>query len=373
MKLWICASLMAVPGLLAVLGLSSVSLADEPAGRPRFRDRVRNKLREKIEEEKEAAAPEDGSTQESGERPPAGTDSRSFSHGDRKRSYRLHMPPTDSTEPLPLVVVLHGAGANGRIMEGMSGFNAVADKHGFIVAYPDGVASIWRFWERLEGVGQQLESLSPEGSKNGAPRGIDDIGFLEVLIDRLVDEGLADPRRIYMTGISNGAYMTNRVVCEFGDKIAAVAPIAGTLPKGVTDKIGPPRPIPCLYMHGTADRIVGIDGVDTFTRALAKNGLSLSAVDLMTWWSTHNRCATKPVSDNLADAKQDGTKVLRHTYEVQDGGVPTLYYEITGGGHTWPGGFFQPELLLGKTCQDISASEAIWEFCSQFTLPEKKE
>jgi polyhydroxybutyrate depolymerase len=179
-----------------------------------------------------------------------------------------------------------------------------------------------------------------------------------------VAEGLVNPRRVYATGLSNGGYMSNRLACLLPDKIAAIAPVAGTTTQGLIET-RPPRPIPVLYIHGTRDRIVGFDGTDQFTRQKA----SLSAEELVTWWAQQNGCG--PVeAETVADAADDGCTVVRHLHPATgDHGAPVIFYEIKGGGHTWPDGKFQPVLVMGTVCRDFNASEVMWEFFSQFELP----
>ncbi len=286
------------------------------------------------------------------------TERRSLQVKGLDRTYRLYVPPRDKrSAPMPLIISLHGAGVNGAIHQALCGFDALADQHGFAVAYPDGVANVWRFWEAPRGREERPR-------RRAAP---DDVAFIATLIDSLVDEGLIDRRRVYVNGMSNGAFMTHRLACELGDRIAAVAAVAGTMPVVAAESCRPPRPIPCLYFHGTADSIVRIEGVDAFSRSR----LSLSAADLVAWWARYNRCSQPPLVEELPDTEEDGTRVRRHTYEPDQGGAPVVYYEIIDGGHTWPGGSFQPRFLLGATCRDVNASKLMWEFFSQYQLPER--
>lgn len=287
------------------------------------------------------------------------TKDRTIERGGRQRTYRLHVPRVYSKgNPVPLVIVLHGLGANGKITEALTGFTPLADKHGFAVVYPDGLMSMWRFWE----AGGPIAKSKVARAK---PARADDVGFIEDLIERLVSDGTVDRQRVYVTGISNGAYMTHRLACDLGDKIAAIAPVAGTMAKPMALSLKPSRVIPVAYFHGTEDKLVGVGGTDF----LSKQAFSLSADEMAAWWAKHNDCIATPVVERLADKSADGTTVLRKSFAAGKGGAPVVYYEIQGGGHTWPGGHFQPEGLLGKTTADINASEVIWEFFSKYQLP----
>jgi polyhydroxybutyrate depolymerase len=243
---------------------------------------------------------------------------------------------------------------DGEGMRVFTDFSPVADEHDFAVVYPDGLNRMWRFWERPE-LGEQVKD---------EPGYVDDVGYIAALIDVLVEEGLVNPRRVYATGLSNGGYMSNRLACLLPDKIAAIAPVAGTTTPGLMET-RPPRPVPVLYIHGTRDHIVGFDGTDQFTREKS----SLSAEELVAWWAQQNGCG--PVQEEpVADTVNDGCTVLRHVHPASgEDGAPVIFYEIKGGGHTWPDGKFQPVLVMGTVCRDFNASEVMWEFFSQFELP----
>jgi polyhydroxybutyrate depolymerase len=326
----------------------SALFAQEPP-----REGIRAKVRERVEKRIEDRKSEERRTES---RPTAGTQERSLELTGQRRTYRLHLPPRFTPErPVPLVIALHGAAGNGFIMEVLTGFDELADRHGFAVAYPDGEQAVWRFWEAA---GTKLPSRSKT----------DDIAFLTGLIDQLVREHIADSRRVYVTGISNGAYMTNRLACVAADRIAAIAPVAGTIPKHLAEEWKPSRAVPVIYWHGSEDKLVGIDGADF----ISQRSISLSADELVSWWVRHNGSTSPPRVEAVADPEDDGTRVECRTYSAGPKGAATVFYLVRGGGHTWPGRPFQPEWMLGKTSRDLNASAVIWDFfskCQRSTPP----
>jgi polyhydroxybutyrate depolymerase len=262
-----------------------------------------------------------------------------------KRTSLVHVPKKfQKGKPVPLVVALHGAASNGRQTKFMTGFSELADEKTFAVAYPDGEHRVWRYVEL--------------GKK-------EDFEFMGALMDRLVADGIADPRRIYFTGISNGAYFSNALAISMGDRIAAIAPVAGTVLELGKEKLKPKRAVPVMYFHGTEDRLVGYNGKDF----ISKTESSMSAEELASWWAKTNGCKAEPKKEKVEDAKEDGTTVEKWTYE---GGAPVIFYRIEGGGHTWPGMKPVAERLLGPVCEDIDASRLIWEFFEKQALPEEK-
>lgn len=299
----------------------------------------------------------------------AGTDARTVSHLGIERQVLLHLPGGKTPEKrLPLVIALHGAFTDHNIMEELTGLSDLAEAEGFAVAYPNanpaGKVGIWEFWTPpVENPGRG------EAGQRRVTHGRDDVGFIAALMDALVDEGIADPRRIYVTGISNGAFLANRLAIDLGDRIAAIAPVAGTGLKIGAPFAKPKRPMPVIYFHGTGDKIVGVDGSDAFS----KETNSLSADELTAWWVAQNGSAAEPVTETLPDTdKKDGCTVERLTWTEPNGKAPVIYYRILGGGHSWSGGSeSQPKEVLGNICRDMSASPVIWEFFSKHLLPEK--
>ena len=269
-----------------------------------------------------------------------GTVERTLDQAGTQRTYRLHVPPgAAANERLPLVVVLHGATSTGVAQEALSGFDAVADEKKFIAVYPDGRQRLWRL----------LGDASNPSS---------DVAFLGSLVDTLIAEGKADPRRVYVTGISNGALMSNYLAIALPGRFAAIAAVAGTLLKPTARRAATGRAMPVLYIHGTADPIVSYDGK-----------VVISAEDLVAFWVRRDGCSTEPSVEALPVKTDDGTSVERRVYKGGKDGSEVVFYKVTGGGHTWPGGRFMPEKLLGKTCHDLDASRAMWEFFSRHTLP----
>ena len=132
--------------------------------------------------------------------------------GGMDRTAWVHQPAAGTGAAPPLVVCLHGGFGQGAGMALYSGFDRVADRFGFVVAYPDGHRRSWN-----DGRGN-----TPAGRD-----GVDDVAFAAALLDQLSTRLAYDPRRVYVTGISNGAMMAQRLGCELPERIAAIAPVAG--------------------------------------------------------------------------------------------------------------------------------------------------
>jgi polyhydroxybutyrate depolymerase len=137
-------------------------------------------------------------------------DLATFEHAGLERSYTLHLPnDTAPTAPAPLVLVLHGRTGTGAGTARLTGFDERADAHGFLALYPDGVGNEWSYAHGIPGY-----------------QGPDDAEFLMALIDDIAARYPVDLDRLYVTGISNGGFMVQRLACEFPDRFAAFASVA---------------------------------------------------------------------------------------------------------------------------------------------------
>jgi len=287
---------------------------------------------------------------------PARNYTDSIQSGGLERTYLVHVPPSSSTaRPMPLLIVFHGGGGTGQGMVSLTfgGLNTLADNEEFIVVYPDGIEKQWND-------GREGDFTLAHREK------IDDVGFISALIDHLSQKHKIDSKRIYATGISNGAMMSYRLACELSNRIAAVAPVCGAMPLDLVSHCSPVRPISVLVISGTADRFVPWSGGSV----IGERGRILSVPDSVKYWVTHNQCSTTPVTTMEVDTDpQDGTRVRKEIYSQGKDGTEVILYAIEGGGHTWPGGYqYLPEATIGKTSRDIDANTIIWDFFKRHSL-----
>ena len=273
---------------------------------------------------------------------------RSMAIGDLARSYSVHVPPSyDPGKPTPVVLALHAAAMNGAAMARFCGLNETADRSGFVVVYPNGTGStpFFLYWDA--------------GGVRGRPS--DDVGYVAKLLDDLATVVHVDRRRVYATGMSNGAMMCYRLAAELSDRIAAIAPVAGTM---AIEPFRPRRPVPVLHFHGTMDGLVLFGGPD---ERIPKNLKFLSVDASIRAWAEADGCPDTPEVIEVPDLAEDGTRVLKKSYGPGRGGSEVILYIIEGGGHTWPGR--EPRLpYLGRSTRDIAANDLIWEFFQKHAL-----
>lgn len=259
--------------------------------------------------------------------PSAASGSRwvTLTQGDAARRYLLHIPPLAARSALPLVVVLHGYGSNPEQQEQLSGFSALADKTGFAVAYPLG------------------EGLKPQWHFMG--HDTKDERFIRAVVADVGAQLPIDQRRVYVTGMSNGAQMTARLACVAPDLFAAFAPVSGNYMDFSDCKTG--FTTPAMLFHGTNDRILPYSG--RFKQFSPQHWAEQRAVQ--------NGCAAKPVIIyRRAEVTAQAWRNCRNQAEV-------IFYTLAGKGHSWPASAM-PERI---TSQNLDATQAMWDFFSRYS------
>ncbi len=265
----------------------------------------------------------------------------SLKFGGRLRTANFFRPAIEGD--LPLVVALHGRFGDGAAQEKLSGLTRVATREGFAVVFPDGVQRSW---------------ADARGSSPAARQGVDDVGYLAALIEKLVAEERIDATRVFITGMSNGAMMTLTMVCRRPELFAGAAAVTGLLPLPV-DGCRPSRPPSVAIVVGDKDPLVPFDG-----GAVSKDrGEVASAQATLNHFKGLLGCDGADATVDLPDTAQDGTTTQRYDATGCPEGRDARLYVVRGGGHTWPGGFqYLAERVIGKTSRDFNASDEIWAF-----------
>ena len=255
----------------------------------------------------------------------------------RHRSYSITVPPTHTPgtdTPVPLVLDFHG------LIEGMvrthpfaTQFSEKAKAEGFVVAYPIGSNDGFN-WD------VSLKESNP------------DLQFIDTLVATLEDTLCIDRSRLYITGLSYGAFVTSMLMCMRPNTFAAAAPVAGIdNPCTATE-----RKVPFVTFHGTADWILPFPFfADTPAEIAAKYG-----------------CASEPTVSTVQPTPDQVTlkPITRTVWDCSAVGSAAEFYRIEGGGHTWPGSWFFALVgfIVGPTPTSLDATDVIWDFFEQHQL-----
>lgn len=270
----------------------------------------------------------------------------------RERTYHLYVPgglvDASSDAPVstvPLLIALHGGTGSGTQFRRNSGFDALADEHGFLVVYPDGV-----------GVGPSEKLRTWNGGYCCGPAArddVDDVGFVRDLIDVLEAKYPIDPRRVFAAGHSNGGILSYRLACELSDRIVAVALQAGSL--GV-DECAPEHAVSLLHLHGAADTNHPIDG--------GKGTTGISGVDFHSArtsvrdFAAADGCPAEPT----VETDPTNPDVTVSTWSPCNDGSEVEFVEVAGARHAWMGHASEVPRLTGEAYEGLDASVVVVEF-----------
>ncbi len=241
----------------------------------------------------------------------------------------MHVPRDVAPDP-SLVVMLHGGFGSAAQAESAYGWDELADRAGFVVAYPDGDGAAWN-----------------AGSCCGSPakKDVDDVAFITAVVTTLQAEFGIAPERTFATGMSNGAMMAYRLACDT-DVFAAIAPVSGTIVTACDD----PHPASVLHIHGLQDERVRYDG-ETGSGATRVDGVAVE--DAIALWRTADGCAEPTVTE--------AAPVTTSTALCSDDREVTLI-TIADAGHQWPGAQGTRVADPDAVSTAIDATEVIWEF-----------
>lgn len=288
---------------------------------------------------------------------------RVVEHGGLARTFDLYVPAMRSGER-PLVILLHGHGADADVMTGANGrkapyrqWFAIADREGLLLAIPDG-------------------SVGPDGRRGWNDcRGdlpsnphADDVGFILAMIEWIAGRHALDRRRIHVMGTSNGGHMALRLALEVPERFASVAAVAASMPANNQCRVSE-APVAVAFMNGTRDRFNRYAGGVAIgrSRQSGRGGIVLSTGASADWWRRHNGCSGPPRVFEYPDLELgDRSRVRRLTYSVDCPDAPVVLFEVQGGGHTEPSRaqrYARPwQWLVGPQNHDIEMAEEIWSF-----------
>ena len=261
-----------------------------------------------------------------------------------------------SGKKAPVVFALHGSRGTADRLQTYLGLNTVADREGFVVVYPQGENNRWNDGREA--------GVKAEGQSSDA----DDVAFLNGLADALVAQGVADPKRLYLMGVSNGGFMTLALACNPAARFAAFGAVIATIPAGAPAACQPGHPVPVVMINGTEDEIIRFDG------GPGKYGVAgnLSPADAAQAFAALSGCTTQAQSDVPAAGQKDGTTVTLKSWGGCNPGGAAEFYTVKGGGHQPPSreprtaGDAALDVYLGTRSHALDTAETVWAFFKRF-------
>ena len=273
---------------------------------------------------------------------------QTFLSGGLEREYMLYIPQS-AEKNSPLVFMLHGLGSTHTIIMNYSQMNQVADKHGFVVCYPQGIRGAEN--TRHTKKGTPFWNVGYETHKNET---VDDVSFIKSLAIYLQQEYNLDPEKTFCAGMSNGGDMSYLLGCEAPDIFKAIAPITGCMMGWIYESCNKNDPVPVFQVHGTADKTTYYDG-DVDNRD--KWGVYMGVETTINFWVDRNECKEVNI-DTLPDIdRNDGSIVITEKYTGGRNNNEVWFYKVINGAHEWPPGW---PVKSGNG--DLNTSEEIWKF-----------
>jgi polyhydroxybutyrate depolymerase len=256
------------------------------------------------------------------------------------RAYSVHVPASvDPSSPSPLLLVFHGVPRTD--MRVLTGLDDVADAMRFVVVFVEAYPA---FGDWDVGCGD----CTAAGS-----RGAGDVGYVRALIEKLRGDIAIDAGRVFVAGFSQGALFAHRLACEASGRIAGAISVAATMLASVAQRCTPSSALSMVFIHGDSD--------PEFPRGGRQEGdvstLSIDAT-VQRWVALEGCTATLTVA-MLPDTADDGTTVERRQYSACASGGRVTFYDVHGGGHTWPGAPVEFSTDLGTKSRDLNASVTI--------------
>ncbi|MEU8585930.1 PHB depolymerase family esterase [Streptomyces sp. NPDC048664] len=257
------------------------------------------------------------------------------------RSYLLHRPGGHDGGARPLVVAFHGRGSSAQELREQTRLDAAADARGMLVAYPEGLRKAWG-----AGSGATRQRPNPDA----------DVRFTTSLVAELVRSGQADPRRVYVTGFSNGGSMALRVAAQCPTLLAGAASVSGELPTGRA-AVTPTGALPVMVVYGEDDPVRPPAGLATPGPAPAGEEPITPTMSVRAGAEAFARAGGEGPPATRTGPGYDrtvwGREASRATVEV---------LLVHGGGHTWPGSHHTPPAGFGRTSTALDATRTILDF-----------
>jgi polyhydroxybutyrate depolymerase len=277
--------------------------------------------------------------------PPAGLSSISFQGVERK--YLLRKPPA-AKGAIPLIIALHGLNQTVEGVRRSLAIDALAERESFAVLYPMALGGRWSYDE------SRPVKLPEQGGL------VDDVGFLNAILDQLIAEGGIDPSRIYAAGLSNGGLMAWTMACRMSERLAGVAALISGMLEHQVEQCKPKRLVPLVVIAGTEDWLQPYDG------AITENFRLLSIPETLEFWRRQRGCVAYETTAVDPRDPSDPTRAVVMDWKDCKNPSALRFYRIEGGGHSLPS--LEPvsqdkrSTHGGRHSHAIETADELWKF-----------
>jgi polyhydroxybutyrate depolymerase len=283
---------------------------------------------------------------------PPGPKDIQIAHDNYIREVTFHIPRKLRKRKRSLVLCLHPADESPESFARITrrGFNRLSETNNFILGYPEALNKYWN--------DARVDSISLSHYDE-----VDDVGFLEKVIDYAIDSFRIDPEQVFVLGLSEGGLMTYRLACEIPEKIKGFAAVAASMSLDQLVECRADTTISLLAINGTRDPVLPYDGGQIMIEGV-EMGSVLPIEDALAFWVKENGCEEKFSTKDMANRDTfDETRSEKYTYDNCKDNRSIVLIKVNNGGHTWPGGRqYEGQKNIGKTSRDFDAAVEIWKF-----------
>ena len=272
------------------------------------------------------------------------TERCSLTHKGLERYYLIYTPTTiTNNDEAPILFALHGYGSSAETHKSYTMHEPFANTNKTIVVYAQGY--------KLETAFTSSSSHWNVGAWTIGST-VDDIDFIDTIIDLIDDKATINKNRIYSSGMSNGGFMSYNLACNLSSKIAAVISVTGSFSAEMLEDCNPEHPTPVMQIHGALDPTVPFNG---------NSALGMVPIETtLEFWSDYNLCNSVP-DIRIIDFFDLGMSVEHKTYKDCQNNVQVELLKSSGMPHTWP----------SESNYGIDATKEIWSFINQYDLSGK--
>ena len=278
-------------------------------------------------------------------------------HNGRERIFLVHLPKNhDPSRSYPLVIALHGGNGKAKRFNRSTNnrFNKLADEENFIVVYPQGIDKSWNDHKDRNSFGIARKE------------NVDDVGFINKMIDHLIIKYNVNPQQVFACGISNGGLMSATLAAKLPEKIQAIGMVSSNFSKVYLDDMisNSPAPFPIIIIHGTEDPIFPYE--EGYITVFKKNRGDVIGVEKsISYMLTLNGNFSEGIETDLTNNDLfDHCSTQKIVYpNLENPHLKVELLKVFGGGHTWPGGHqYLPKKLIGRVTKDFNAADELWRF-----------
>jgi len=279
-----------------------------------------------------------------------------FEFDNKERCWLIHIPATATLEfceenSCPILVDMHGNSVTAEEQSHVSDYSRLTDPDNAILVHPEGIDLGWNHGRCCN-------------EEN-------DLGFILSMIDTIVEERFADQNRVYLSGWSNGCFMSQEIAVLASERIAAVACMAGYIDEELATNYSS---TPMMEIHGVYDQLLpyasGTPSAAFWGRTL---DFDEGAIQNLYWWADANECSGSVPDFETAEWDHSIKKFTNCDQDAEVVLVSLNFAQHNPYMNNYNGSDEALQLLLTGNPTGIDSSKIAWDFMRQYSTSVETE